>query len=142
MFRQASEDSDGDYYRDSSSDGSSDYEFEKSMKFSRELHGSTNEILSRIGSLSISDEHSTTQEGSSSDDGEAGNSRDHLMFEFFEQDTPYIREPLTDKASCYSISVYLVTLCSDDLSTSCLIGFLYCYDRFGILHASILGCIR
>ena len=33
--RQSGEDSDGDYYRDSSSDGSNDYEFEKGMKFSR-----------------------------------------------------------------------------------------------------------
>ncbi|OMP08803.1 hypothetical protein COLO4_06101 [Corchorus olitorius] len=100
--RLAGEESDVDYYRDSSSDGSSDFEMEKGNKFSR-MQGSrfnlTNELHSGVSSLSLSDENSTLQEGFSRDDSEAGNSRDRLLFEFFEQDTPYSREPLADKAS-------------------------------------------
>nr|XP_024929219.1 uncharacterized protein LOC107418612 isoform X2 [Ziziphus jujuba var. spinosa] len=81
--RQASEDSDGDYYRDSSSDGSSDYEVGKS----------------RMGRLSIHDENSALQEGFSSDEGDARNSRGVLLFEYLERDPPYSREPLADKIS-------------------------------------------
>ncbi|KAH9722855.1 T15D22.8 [Citrus sinensis] len=76
--RQSAEDSDGEYYRDSSSDGSSDYEVEKGSKFSRVRQGRyhlTNDDPCRIGSLSISDENSTMQEGFSSDDSEVGSSR-------------------------------------------------------------------
>ncbi|KDO49807.1 hypothetical protein CISIN_1g015519mg [Citrus sinensis] len=107
--RQSAEDSDGEYYRDSSSDGSSDYEVEKGSKFSRVRQGRyhlTNDDPCRIGSLSISDENSTMQEGFSSDDSEVGSSRGHLLFQYLEQDTPYSREPLADKASYLSISVF------------------------------------
>ncbi|XVF53873.1 hypothetical protein PTKIN_Ptkin05aG0134500 [Pterospermum kingtungense] len=98
--RLAGVESEIDYFRDSSSDGSSDYKTEKGIKFSGELHNwfnSTNEITSGVSSLSMTDESSTLQEGFSSDDSEAGNSQDHLLFEFFERDTPYSREPLADK---------------------------------------------
>lgn len=100
--RQSAEDSDGEYYRDSSSDGSSDYEVEKGSKFSRVRQGRyhlTYDDPSRIGSLSISDENSTMQEGFSSDDSEVGSSRGHMLFQYLEQDTPYSREPLADKIS-------------------------------------------
>lgn len=66
----------------------------------------TNDDPCRIGSLSISDENSTMQEGFSSDDSEVGSSRGHLLFQYLEQDTPYSREPLADKASYLSISVF------------------------------------
>ncbi|XVE58810.1 hypothetical protein DITRI_Ditri04bG0198800 [Diplodiscus trichospermus] len=98
--RIAGEESDGDCYKDSSSDGNSDYEIEKGIKLSREQlsrFSLTNQIPFGVRSLSISDENSTLQEGFSSDDSETGKSRDHLLFEFFEQDTPYSREPLADK---------------------------------------------
>ncbi|KAJ7975155.1 Protein of unknown function (DUF789) [Quillaja saponaria] len=98
--RCTGEDSDGDYYRDTSSDGSSDYEFGKSIRPPRaqgnRLH-LTGEIPSRMGRLSLSDKHSAVPDEFSSDDGEAGNSQGLLLLEFFEQDRPYIREPLTDK---------------------------------------------
>ncbi|XP_030537078.1 uncharacterized protein LOC115745645 [Rhodamnia argentea] len=61
--RSAGEDSDGDYYRDSSS----------------------------------SDGSSSGMEGFSSDDGDTGNSRGCLLFEYLERDPPYRREPLADK---------------------------------------------
>ncbi|XP_062158583.1 uncharacterized protein LOC133866035 [Alnus glutinosa] len=98
--RQVREDSDCDYYRDSSSDGSSDYEIDKGIKFTREqqacLHP-TSEVPIRLGRLSLNDEQSGRQEGFSSDDGEAENSQDRLLFEFLEQDLPYCRVPLADK---------------------------------------------
>lgn len=100
--RQAGEDSDCDYYRDSSSDGSSDYEIDKGIKFTREQRGwrhLTSEVPIRLGGLSINDEQSPRQGGFSSDDGEAGNSQGVLLFEFLEQDPPYCREPLADKIS-------------------------------------------
>ena len=100
MVRLAEEESDGDYYRDSSSD----YKIEKGIKFSREQcsrFNLTNGITLGVSSSSISDENSTLQEDFSSDDSETGNSRDHLLFEFFEQDTPYSCEPLADKASYF-----------------------------------------
>ncbi|KAK6276498.1 hypothetical protein POUND7_006207 [Theobroma cacao] len=113
-LRLSGEESDGDYYRDSSSDGSSDYEIEKGIKFSRErrsLFNLTNDIHFGVSSLSISDENSTLHEGFLSDDSEAGNSRDRLLFEFFEHDTPYSREPLADKASYFIF--YLLDLIFD-----------------------------
>ncbi|KAK4750806.1 hypothetical protein SAY87_004288 [Trapa incisa] len=88
-----SEDSDSDYYKDSSSDGSSDDYIEREAKFAHSEDG----ISFRIGGLSVSTDQSSGQEGFSSDDSEAGNSRGRLLFEYFERDPPYIREPLADK---------------------------------------------
>lgn len=107
-IRQSSEDSDGDYYKDSSSDGSSDYEIVKGMKFSgeqRNLHQLTNQTSFTMGRLSLLDEQSASQEGFSSDDGEAQNSQGVLLYEYLERDPPYSREPLADKASCFSQSI-------------------------------------
>ncbi|KAL4633162.1 hypothetical protein ACB092_04G102200 [Castanea dentata] len=98
--RQAREDSDSDYYRDSSSDGSSDYEIDKGIKITREQQSwrhLRSDIPIRLDGLSINDEHSARQEGFSSDDSEAGNSQGLRLFEFLEQDLPYCREPLADK---------------------------------------------
>ncbi|EXC25170.1 hypothetical protein L484_013258 [Morus notabilis] len=116
--RQTSEDSDGDYYKDSSSDGSSDYEIVKGMKFSgeqRNLHQLTNQTSFRMGRLSLHDEQSASQEGFSSDDGEAQNSQGVLLYEYLERDPPYSREPLADKANLASRYPGLKTLRSCDL---------------------------
>lgn len=102
LVRQAGEDSDCDYYRDSSSDGSSDYETDKGIKFTREQQAClhlTSEVPIRLDKLSLNDEQSGRQEGFSSDDGEAENSLGQLLFEFLEQDLPYCRVPLADKVS-------------------------------------------
>lgn len=48
--------------------------------------------------LSVHDKHNTIQEEFSSDDSETGSPQD-LLFEYFDQDPPYSREPLADKAS-------------------------------------------
>ncbi|XAR72314.1 hypothetical protein NMG60_11018909 [Bertholletia excelsa] len=97
--RQADDDSDGDYFRDSSSDGSSDSEHDRCMNTMTEhfnQHCLSSESSLRIDQLSSGDQH-TIQEGFSSDEGESGNTRRCLLFEYFERDQPYSREPLTDK---------------------------------------------
>ncbi|KAL5079561.1 hypothetical protein RYX36_007982 [Vicia faba] len=86
------EDSDSDYYRDSSSDGSSDSEFGKRTKHciaqrrNQYQKGDTSLQMSRL----------SVQEGFSSDDSETGNPQD-LLFEYFDKEPPYGREPLADK---------------------------------------------
>ncbi|KAL5226259.1 hypothetical protein ABZP36_014524 [Zizania latifolia] len=88
--RHMMDDSDGDYH-DSSSDASSDYE-----------HGRVKHLM---------------QEGFSSDDGESGDLHGRLLFQYFEFDSPFCREPLTDKISSLSARFPgLRTLRSCDLS--------------------------
>ncbi|CAK8578307.1 unnamed protein product [Lathyrus sativus] len=98
--RYTSEDSDGDYYRDSCSEGSSDYEYGKKtecLTAQRSSKHLTSSISSQMSTLSIHDRHNTVQEGfSSSDDSETGNPQE-LLFQYLEQGHPYSREPLTDK---------------------------------------------
>lgn len=98
--RYISEDSDGDYYRDSCSEGSSDCEYGKraecftAQRSSKHL---TSGVSSQMSTLSIHDKHNTVQEGfSSSDDSETGNPQE-LLFQYLEQGHPYGREPLADK---------------------------------------------
>ncbi|KAF8399076.1 hypothetical protein HHK36_014942 [Tetracentron sinense] len=100
--RRPGDDSDSDYYRDSSSDGSSDCEIERGLNNSREQwnrHHLTSEVPPRMGRLSLREKHFVHQEDFSSDDGEASNSHGRLLFEYFEKDPPYSREPLAYKAS-------------------------------------------
>ncbi|KHN12474.1 uncharacterized protein LOC114421554 [Glycine soja] len=96
--RYTSEDSEGDYYRDSCSEGSSDYEYGKRTEFmtQRSSQHLTGGVSLKMDTLSMHDKCSTVQEGFSSDDSETGNPQD-LLFEYFEQDPPYSREPLADK---------------------------------------------
>ncbi|RDX66520.1 hypothetical protein CR513_54703, partial [Mucuna pruriens] len=92
--RYTSEDSDGDYYRDSCSEGSSDYEYGKRTEFMTQRNSQylTGGVSLQMNTLSIHDKCSTVQEGFSSDDSETGNPQD-LLFEYLEQDPPYSREP-------------------------------------------------
>ncbi|KAI4313886.1 hypothetical protein L6164_026832 [Bauhinia variegata] len=97
--RHLSEDSDSDF-RDSSSDGSSDYEPERGLKYmgeERNLHHLSDEIPHWMGRLSMRDHHVIPQDGFSSDDGESPNPQGYLLFEYLEHDVPYSREPLADK---------------------------------------------
>lgn len=134
--RRAGEESDGDYYRDSSSDGSSDYEYEKGLKYLRAW--SPNHLTStsnlRMDRLSLKEKHVASQEGFSSDDGDSGNSQGHLLFEFLEQDSPYIREPLADKVCLFSCYWWIkcilnIVIAADSLLTS----------RFLFLHGVFLN---
>lgn len=98
--RRLVDDSDGDYFRDSSSEGSSDFEPDRGLKCSRE-HWTRDHPLSettlRIDSLALSDHHMAFPEELSSDEGENGERQP--LFEYFERDPPYCREPLADKIS-------------------------------------------
>lgn len=102
VSRYVGEDSDSDSYRDSSSDRSSDFEIGKRTELSdaqRSCQHLTGDVSLHMRGLSVHDKHNTLQEGISSDDSETGNPQDDLVFEYFEQDPPYSREPLADKAS-------------------------------------------
>ncbi|CAN6469960.1 unnamed protein product [Victoria cruziana] len=95
------EDSDGDCYRDSSSDGSSDCEFERGVNYSKEQRNQHHPIMGasmRMERLSARPKNIVFREELSSDDSDGGNSQTScLLFEFLEQDPPYSREPLADK---------------------------------------------
>lgn len=101
--RRPGEESDSDYFRDSSSDGSSDSEHERRcLNYTREqrmYHSQTSEISLSIDGLSLRDRNATFQEGFSSDEGESGSSQGALLFEYLAHDQPYGREPLADKIS-------------------------------------------
>lgn len=101
LNRRTGEDSDGDYSRDSSSDISSDSEHERCFSYSQEHNHChlRSEIPLRIDRLSLTVQHSPVQEGFSSDEGEFGNTEGCLLFEYLEQNQPYCRQPLADKAS-------------------------------------------
>ncbi|KAJ6833699.1 uncharacterized protein M6B38_338380 [Iris pallida] len=97
---QCGEESDGDSYMDSSSDGSSDSEPVRGLKskaWSRSRLSTTSML--RMKRLSLSENPAHLQEEFSSDDGEDGNSEGCLLFEYLEQDPPHCREPLADKAN-------------------------------------------
>lgn len=99
--RQPGEDSDSEF-RDSSSDGSSDCEPERGLKYVREQrshHNASTEITHRMDNLSSRDYLAVIDEDFSSDEGESVNSQGCLLFEYLEQDLPYTREPLADKVS-------------------------------------------
>ena len=102
LCRRPGEDSDGDYFRDSSSEASSDCEHERCLHYLREQrnqHHFTGEIPLRMDLLSLREQDNALQEGFSSDKGESGNTQGCLLFEYLAQDQPYGREPLADKAS-------------------------------------------
>ncbi|XP_038707809.1 uncharacterized protein LOC120002995 [Tripterygium wilfordii] len=117
--RRPGEDSDSDF-RDSNSDGSGDREPERG--YSRELrndHHVTRSIPLRVDRLSLRDQHAALEDGFSSDEGESLNSYSALLFEYFERDPPYSREPLADKISDLSGRFpELKTLRSCDLLSS------------------------
>ncbi|PHU01980.1 hypothetical protein BC332_27231 [Capsicum chinense] len=101
--RLPGEESDSDYFRDSSSDGSSDSEHERRfLNYTREqrmYHSQTSESSLSIDGLSLRDRNATFQEGFSSDESESGSSQGALLFEYLARDQPYGREPLADKIS-------------------------------------------
>lgn len=116
--RRPGEDSDGDYYRDSSSDGSSDCEPEQGLSHSRD-QWNHHHVTSEINRLSMRDQHIGIQGDSSSDDGETLNSQGRLIFEYFERVLPFSREPLADKISDLTFRFpELKTLRSCDLFSS------------------------
>ncbi|XP_042020640.1 uncharacterized protein LOC121768271 isoform X2 [Salvia splendens] len=112
---RSGEDSDGEYFRDSSSDGSSDSEQERGgLNYSREQQSY---LQSSNSPLTV--DHMAFQEGFSSDEGETGSSQGCLLFEYLERDPPYSREPLANKISDLALHCpELKTLRSCDLLPS------------------------
>ncbi|KAL8463369.1 hypothetical protein ACS0TY_034145 [Phlomoides rotata] len=103
-LRGLSEESDGEYFRDSSSDGSSDSEQDRSCS----NNSRTSSISHRVDHFPSREHHHTTfQEGFSSDEGESGSSQGCLLYEYFARDQPYSREPLEDKV-CYLSSLKIL----------------------------------
>jgi hypothetical protein len=116
--RLPGEDSDSDF-RDSSSDGSSDSEADRGLRYSMEQRNVTSDIPPRIDRLSLRDSLTALQEDCSSDEGEPMNSQSYLLFEYFERNPPFCREPLADKISDLACRFpELKTLRSCDLSPS------------------------
>ncbi|GMH15202.1 hypothetical protein Nepgr_017043 [Nepenthes gracilis] len=102
MSRPTSEDSDSDFCKDSSSEGSSDSEREQCLAYSmgqRSHYYQTRDFCLSMERLSLRDQLIMLQEGFSIDEPESGNSQGCLLFEYLEHDGPYGREPLADKIS-------------------------------------------
>ncbi|KAL5069129.1 hypothetical protein RYX36_020016 [Vicia faba] len=116
--RQLGDDSDSDF-RDSSSDGSSDCEPARGYREQRDLPHLSDDLSNLMGRLSVRNQHTLLQDGFSSDDGESINSQGYLLFEYFERDTPYGREPLADKMMDLAFHFpQLLTLRSCDILSS------------------------
>ncbi|KAL5062765.1 hypothetical protein RYX36_024502 [Vicia faba] len=117
-LRQLGDDSDNDF-RDSSSDGSSDCEPARGYREQRNLPHLSDDLSNWMGRLSVRNQHTLLQDGFSSDDGESINSQGYLLFEYFERDTPYGREPLADKMMDLTFRFpQLLTLRSCDILSS------------------------
>ncbi|KAG5022123.1 hypothetical protein JHK85_018465 [Glycine max] len=87
--------------RDSSSEGNSDSEFGKRSELfiaQRNSQYHTGDASFEMSRLSVHDKHNnnTMQVGFSTDDSETWNPKD-LLFEYFDHDPPYSREPFSDK---------------------------------------------
>nr|KJB12039.1 hypothetical protein B456_002G139400 [Gossypium raimondii]KJB12041.1 hypothetical protein B456_002G139400 [Gossypium raimondii] len=132
---QPIQDSDSDF-RDSSSDGSSDCEPERGSNVLRETrnHYMASEMSLRMDRLSMGDQQ-ILQEDLSSDEGELVNSS-CLIFEYFERDPPYSREPLADKVNmCYAFSLLFPFY---SRINACLLN-LICANRLQIWPSSSLN---
>lgn len=94
--RRPGDESDGDSYRDSSSD----HEHEKRLKYSKAC-GSDGNLPLGMDCLCWREKYWNQQEGSSSDDGDCRHSQSDLLFEYLEHDPPFVRVPLFDKVCCF-----------------------------------------
>ncbi|KAH1250572.1 hypothetical protein GmHk_05G013694 [Glycine max] len=140
--RYTGEDSDGDYYRDSCSEGSSDYEYGKRTEFmtQRSSQYLTGGISLQMNTLSMHDKHSTVQEGFSSDDSETGNPQD-LLFEYFEQDPPYSHSRSCTPLSCPQVveKLYPIYRIPTGPTLKDLDG---CFLTYHTLHTPLTGSGR
>ncbi|MCD9641594.1 hypothetical protein HAX54_027825 [Datura stramonium] len=99
--RRPGEESDADSLKETSSDDSSEYGAGAS-RIASKVHGSWNQQI-LIGSTIDGIKHLSLKKDSflesSGDENEMGNSPGLLVFEYFERNQPYGREPLADKIS-------------------------------------------
>ncbi|KAK9705174.1 hypothetical protein RND81_07G038500 [Saponaria officinalis] len=121
--RRTSEDSDGEYFsRESSSDGSSDSDRDRTLKYSRgqqNPYSLASDISLKMERLLSRDQHTASHEGFSSDEGESGTSQGSLLFQYFEYDPPFSRVPLANKISDLALQIpELKSLRSCDLLSS------------------------
>ncbi|KAL2921225.1 Ribosome biogenesis ATPase RIX7 [Bienertia sinuspersici] len=84
--------------RETSSDGSSDYETERGA-FCVGAWNQPDMVEPTVQGMKGLTLRSKPFNGSSSDEGEVSSSPGVLTFEYFEHNPPYSREPLADKAS-------------------------------------------
>ncbi|KAH1200884.1 hypothetical protein HKD37_17G046685 [Glycine soja] len=100
-LRKPSQESDSESARETSSDSSSGYCHERGAK---SVHGSRNHLNVLDASNHSLERVSQGKPlmGSSSDETESCNPPGQLIFEYFEHETPYNREPLANKARCIS----------------------------------------
>ncbi|KAK4338908.1 hypothetical protein RND71_040370 [Anisodus tanguticus] len=94
--RRPGEESDADSLKETSSDDSSEYGAGAS-KVANKVHGSWNQqiVIDGIKHLSLKKDPLLESSG---DENEMGTSPGLLVFEYFERNQPYGREPLADKA--------------------------------------------
>ncbi|KAL0326971.1 UNVERIFIED_CONTAM: hypothetical protein Sangu_1775100 [Sesamum angustifolium] len=159
-LRRLGEESDGESFRDSSSEGSSDSEQDRGgLNYSREQLNYLQKCDSslRVDKLSLREQHLAFQEGFSSDECESGNPHGCLLFEYLERDQPYCREPLANKIADLAVHFpELKTLRSCDLLPSSWISVAWypiyriptgptlrdldaCFLTFHSLHTSMTG---
>lgn len=104
-YRKPSQESDSESARETSSDSSSGYCQERGTN---SVHGTRNHLnvldASNHGLERVS--LSMPFMGSSSDETQSCNPPGQKIFEYFERETPYNREPLADKARCYPLVHY------------------------------------
>lgn len=94
--------SDGDLYRDTSSETSSDSEAERGPGWISNLQWRNHQSFdanTRFDRLTLADQSRGSQEGFSGDENEVGSYPGRLVFEYFEQAQPVSREPLADKVA-------------------------------------------
>ncbi|XP_047938023.1 uncharacterized protein LOC125185518 isoform X2 [Salvia hispanica] len=159
-LRRRGEESDGEYFRDSSSDGSSDSEQERcGLSYFREQPSyfkSSNSPLT-VDQMAVREHQREFQEGFSSDEGEPEISQGCLLFEYLEHAPPYSREPLATKISDLALHCpELKTLRSCDLLPSSWISVAWypiyriptgptlrdldaCFLTFHSLHTPVTG---
>ncbi|XP_022878478.1 uncharacterized protein LOC111396310 isoform X2 [Olea europaea var. sylvestris] len=142
--RRLGEESDGDYFRDSSSEQDR-CSFNHSIG-QRSYHHQTSNNACRVYPLSMRDQ--AYQESFSSDESDSGSSQSRLLFEYLEQDQP-CREPLADKICDLAL---LKMLRSCDLLPSSWISVAWipmgptledldaCFLTFHSLHTPLPGC--
>ncbi|KAK9714081.1 hypothetical protein RND81_06G070800 [Saponaria officinalis] len=105
--------------KSSSCDDSSDYEFEEDVNFStvsEQYLEKANQVPCFTPSLGVQHQ---PQEGFCSDESDAGICRGEMLFQFFEKESPYSREPLANKVGeLASLYPQLKTLRSCELLPS------------------------
>jgi hypothetical protein len=104
-YRKSSQESDSESARETSSDSSSGYCHERGQKSN---HGSRNHLNALDACNHALEKVSLSKPftGSPSEETESCNPPGQLIFQYFEHETPYNREPLADKARLNTETIY------------------------------------